>query len=139
MKTSFALASLLFVAGSALALPTDPHPPTTPTYPPGGGNGGGGNGGGGNGGGGNGGGGNGGGGNGGGSNNYIACTGLYSAPKCCATDVLGVADLDCAAPGAVLTSGPNFAAVCATKGQRARCCVIPVLGQAVLCRTPNNL
>lgn len=29
---------------------------------------------------------------------YTPCdTGLYSSPECCATDVLGVADLDCAA------------------------------------------
>lgn len=28
---------------------------------------------------------------------YSACSGLYGTPQCCATDVLGVADLDCAA------------------------------------------
>lgn len=27
---------------------------------------------------------------------YIPCSGLYSNAQCCATDVLGVADLDCA-------------------------------------------
>lgn len=27
---------------------------------------------------------------------YTACTGLYGTAQCCATDVLGVADLDCA-------------------------------------------
>lgn len=28
---------------------------------------------------------------------YVACPdGLYSSPQCCATDVLGLADLDCA-------------------------------------------
>jgi hypothetical protein len=26
---------------------------------------------------------------------YIPCSGLYSTAQCCATDVLGVADLDC--------------------------------------------
>ena len=27
---------------------------------------------------------------------YVACSGLYGTSQCCATDVLGVADLDCA-------------------------------------------
>lgn len=27
---------------------------------------------------------------------YDACSGLYDTLECCATDVLGVADLDCA-------------------------------------------
>lgn len=27
---------------------------------------------------------------------YTPCTGLYGTSQCCATDVLGVADLDCA-------------------------------------------
>ena len=26
---------------------------------------------------------------------YVPCTGLYGTAQCCATDVLGVADLDC--------------------------------------------
>jgi hypothetical protein len=26
---------------------------------------------------------------------YIPCSGLYGTSQCCATDVLGVADLDC--------------------------------------------
>ena len=37
------------------------------------------------------------GGGGGGGSPYVACSpGLYSTAQCCATDVLGVADLDCA-------------------------------------------
>ncbi|KAI1269399.1 hydrophobin [Xylariaceae sp. FL1019] len=70
---------------------------------------------------------------------YDACSGLYDTLQCCATDVLGVADLDCAGPGAVPTSAANFASICAAKGQRARCCVLPVLGQDVLCQTPLGL
>ena len=27
---------------------------------------------------------------------YQACSGLYGTAQCCATDVLGIADLDCA-------------------------------------------
>ncbi|KAI0966877.1 Cerato-ulmin hydrophobin family [Xylaria arbuscula] len=67
---------------------------------------------------------------------YTACSGLYGTAQCCATDVLGVADLDCANPPSVPTSADNFSAVCSAIGQRARCCVLPVLGQDVLCQTP---
>ncbi|KAI0140463.1 fungal hydrophobin [Xylariaceae sp. FL1272] len=70
---------------------------------------------------------------------YDACSGLYDTLQCCSTDVGGVADLDCDSPGAVPTSPADFAAICATGGQRARCCVIPILGQSVLCETPLGL
>ena len=36
------------------------------------------------------------GGGGGGGGSYDPCSGLYDSAQCCATDVLGVADLDCA-------------------------------------------
>ncbi|KAI1269092.1 Cerato-ulmin hydrophobin family [Xylariaceae sp. FL1019] len=70
------------------------------------------------------------------SRQYVACSGLYNTAQCCATDVLGVADLDCANPSSVPTDAANFEATCAAGGQRARCCVLPVLGQDVLCQTP---
>ncbi|KAI0398496.1 Cerato-ulmin hydrophobin family [Xylariaceae sp. FL0594] len=70
---------------------------------------------------------------------YTACTGIYGTSQCCATDVLGVADLDCANPPTVPASADDFAAVCAAGGQRARCCVLPVLGQDVLCQTPAGV
>ncbi|KAI0456104.1 fungal hydrophobin [Xylaria acuta] len=70
---------------------------------------------------------------------YDACSGLYDSLQCCATDVLGVADLDCAGPGAVPSSAADFQKICATGGQRARCCVLPVLGQDILCQTPLGL
>ncbi|KAK1720378.1 hypothetical protein CaCOL14_004730 [Colletotrichum acutatum] len=73
---------------------------------------------------------------GGGSAPYDACSGLYDSLQCCATDVLGVANLDCASPTTVPTSASDFRSICANRGQRARCCVLPVLGQAVLCQTP---
>ncbi|EHA51087.1 hypothetical protein MCOR27_009633 [Pyricularia oryzae] len=107
-------------AGIAMAMPTDPPkngggggstPPTTPpTTPPGGG-----------------------------SGDYDACEGnglLYSSAQCCATDVLGVADLDCAVPPSLPTSASGFTDICAALGQRARCCVLPLAGQAVLCQAP---
>jgi len=70
---------------------------------------------------------------------YVACSGLYGTAQCCATDVLGVADLDCANPLSVPTSAGDFTAVCSAIGQRARCCVLPVLGQDLLCNTPAGV
>ncbi|KAI1214264.1 Cerato-ulmin hydrophobin family [Annulohypoxylon truncatum] len=67
---------------------------------------------------------------------YTPCSGLYGTAQCCATDVLGVADLDCANPPAVPTDASNFSSECAAIGQRARCCVLPILEQGVLCQTP---
>ncbi|KAI1304832.1 Cerato-ulmin hydrophobin family [Xylaria venustula] len=67
---------------------------------------------------------------------YVACTGAYGTAQCCATDVLGVADLDCANPPTVPTSADNFSAVCSAIGQRARCCILPILQQGILCETP---
>lgn len=79
---------------------------------------------------------------------YIPCSGLYGTSQCCATDVLGIADLDCAnrklppdsiqpetgdmalttvsAP-TVPTNATDFTAICADVGQRARCCAIPIV------------
>ncbi|KAJ8121295.1 hypothetical protein ONZ43_g2217 [Nemania bipapillata] len=71
---------------------------------------------------------------------YVACpSGLYSVPQCCATDVLGIADLNCHSPSSVPFSASNFRDICADGGQRARCCVIPILGQSLLCETPTGL
>ncbi|TGJ82323.1 hypothetical protein E0Z10_g6447 [Xylaria hypoxylon] len=68
---------------------------------------------------------------------YEACPeGLYSVPQCCATDILGVADLNCGATPAIASSAEEFRYICAAGGQRARCCVVPVAGQALLCDTP---
>ncbi|KAI1329933.1 hypothetical protein F5Y16DRAFT_396800 [Xylariaceae sp. FL0255] len=39
----------------------------------------------------------------------------------------------------VPTSAHNFEAICAAGGQRARCCVVPVADQAILCDTPVGL
>jgi hypothetical protein len=70
---------------------------------------------------------------------YVACSGFYGTSQCCATDVLGVADLDCANPPTIPTSADNFSAVCSAIGQRARCCVLPILGQDILCQTPAGV
>ncbi|KAI0405950.1 hydrophobin-like protein [Xylaria palmicola] len=72
---------------------------------------------------------------------YTACAGqgLFSVPQCCATDVLGVADLNCHSPSSNPFSVNNFRDICANGGQRARCCAVPILGQALLCVTPTGL
>ncbi|KAK2001031.1 hypothetical protein LX36DRAFT_653757 [Colletotrichum falcatum] len=70
---------------------------------------------------------------------YDPCSGLYDTPLCCATDVLGLANLDCHPPSAVPNSANNFKEVCASGGQRARCCVLPVIGLGVLCQTPAGV
>ncbi|KAK3323064.1 fungal hydrophobin [Apodospora peruviana] len=70
---------------------------------------------------------------------YVPCSGLYGTAQCCATDVLGVADLDCGNPSAAPTTADNFSAVCAAIGQRARCCVLPLLDQGILCNTPAGV
>ncbi|KAK1957225.1 hypothetical protein LZ32DRAFT_524427 [Colletotrichum eremochloae] len=70
---------------------------------------------------------------------YVPCTGLYGSAQCCATDVLGVADLDCGVPPETPTGADNFSAVCSAIGQRARCCVLPILDQGILCNTPAGV
>ncbi|KAI1383001.1 fungal hydrophobin [Hypoxylon trugodes] len=70
---------------------------------------------------------------------YTPCSGLYGTAQCCATDVLGVADLDCANPPSTPTDADNFSSVCSAIGQRARCCVLPILEQGVLCETPTGV
>ncbi|KJZ80060.1 hypothetical protein HIM_00774 [Hirsutella minnesotensis 3608] len=64
--------------------------------------------------------------------------GLYAVPQCCATDVLGLANLDCATPWRNPSSVSDFADICAEKGQRARCCAIPVAGLGILCTAPSS-
>ncbi|KAF9733427.1 hypothetical protein PMIN06_007548 [Paraphaeosphaeria minitans] len=63
------------------------------------------------------------------------CTG--GSPLCCATDVLNLADLDCATPTTTPTSTNQFIDICATAGQQAKCCILPILGQALFCSDVN--
>lgn len=64
------------------------------------------------------------------------CLGTYGNAQCCATDVLGVADLNCFNPPSTPTSAANFRDICAAQGQQAKCCALPVLGQALICEDP---
>ncbi|OHF01900.1 fungal hydrophobin [Colletotrichum orchidophilum] len=77
--------------------------------------------------------------NSGGTAPYSACSGLQSSLQCCATDILGLANLDCGPPPAVPTSAENFRDICAAITQRARCCVLPVLGQGLVCQVPTGV
>lgn len=70
---------------------------------------------------------------------YQPCTGLYGSAQCCATDVLGVADLDCGNPPSTPSNATDFSDVCSAIGQRARCCVLPILEQGILCNTPTGV
>ncbi|ETI23636.1 hypothetical protein G647_05438 [Cladophialophora carrionii CBS 160.54] len=66
------------------------------------------------------------------------CTGASSSAVCCATDVLGVADLDCAPPPTPPTSLEDFTNICAAIGQQARCCLLPILEQGLICANPGK-
>ncbi|TIA53281.1 hypothetical protein D6C83_04389 [Aureobasidium pullulans] len=57
------------------------------------------------------------------------CSGTYSNAQCCATDVLGLADLNCANPPTTPTSQEDFIDICATEGQQARCCALPIVSR----------
>ncbi|KAM4054342.1 fungal hydrophobin domain-containing protein [Hirsutella rhossiliensis] len=72
----------------------------------------------------------------GGSGPLCTVGGLFTVAQCCATDVLGLVDLDCQTPSKVPRGPSDFRDICADKGQRSRCCVLPVAGQAVLCTAP---
>lgn len=61
------------------------------------------------------------------------CPGTDSNAQCCATDVLGLADLNCANPPTQPTSTADFINICSAIGQQAKCCLLPVLGQALIC------
>ncbi|QPG98633.1 beta ketoadipyl CoA thiolase, th1 [Epichloe festucae Fl1] len=75
----------------------------------------------------------------GGGNNYKACpSGLYSNPQCCATNILGVAALDCGNPSRKPTSSGDFKSTCASDGKRPVCCVVPAAGQGVLCTSASG-
>ncbi|ORY16008.1 fungal hydrophobin-domain-containing protein [Clohesyomyces aquaticus] len=65
----------------------------------------------------------------------ILCT--SGQAQCCATDVLGLADLNCASPPTTPTSTNNFIDICSAIGQQAKCCAIPILGQALICSSVN--
>ncbi|KAJ4383642.1 hypothetical protein N0V86_001697 [Didymella sp. IMI 355093] len=58
-------------------------------------------------------------------------------PLCCATDVLNLANLDCQNPPTTPTGINNFIDICAAEGQQAKCCLLPILEQGLLCTDVN--
>ncbi|KAF2245003.1 hypothetical protein BU26DRAFT_434383 [Trematosphaeria pertusa] len=65
------------------------------------------------------------------------CSGATSTPQCCATDVLNLVVLDCATPPTTPTSINNFIDICSAEGQQAKCCLLPILGQDLICSDVN--
>ncbi|KAJ7642100.1 fungal hydrophobin-domain-containing protein [Roridomyces roridus] len=68
---------------------------------------------------------------------FNPCAGLTGVPQCCALGLLGVAALDCAAPNPAPTNAASFTANCAAVGKQTACCVLPVLGQGILCASSS--
>ncbi|OAQ97577.1 hypothetical protein LLEC1_01213 [Akanthomyces lecanii] len=66
--------------------------------------------------------------------NGVCQGGLYSNPQCCNPDVLGVACLDGKVPSEQPRDANHFRQICGSKGKAAKCCVLPVLKQDVLCK-----
>ncbi|TGO33822.1 hypothetical protein BHYA_0225g00050 [Botrytis hyacinthi] len=60
------------------------------------------------------------------------------SPQCCDVDVLGVADLDCEAPPDAYTDIASFNELCASLGKINMCCDLPILGQGIICTSPDN-
>ncbi|KAL9529502.1 Cryparin [Sphaerulina musiva] len=56
-------------------------------------------------------------------------------PLCCQADVDGVADVTCEAPSDS-SSVQAFKNSCASSGTTAKCCVLPLAGDALLCSSP---
>ncbi|KXT15205.1 hypothetical protein AC579_3926 [Pseudocercospora musae] len=67
------------------------------------------------------------------SGSVRVCNGGWT-PQCCATNVLGVAGVDCSAVPDTITSRTNFAKQCSDQGLSSSCCLIPVLGQGLVCQ-----
>ncbi|KAM0717108.1 hypothetical protein Q7P37_006960 [Cladosporium fusiforme] len=57
-------------------------------------------------------------------------------PQCCNLNVLDLASITCENPPAAADTVSEFEAVCAETGDAAQCCVLPILGQALLCSDP---
>ncbi|EPE32491.1 Hydrophobin II, HfbII [Glarea lozoyensis ATCC 20868] len=66
------------------------------------------------------------------------CSSAATNPLCCDVNVLGVADLNCQVPPTIPTSVPDFNDICASIGKINMCCILPILGQALLCTSPDS-
>ncbi|KAK5993763.1 Cryparin [Cladobotryum mycophilum] len=61
---------------------------------------------------------------------------LYGSPQCCATDVAGVADLDCETLPKTPDAGNTFNSICTARAKQPKCCSLPFLGLGLLCQDP---
>ncbi|KAM0741680.1 hypothetical protein ACQRIT_004537 [Beauveria bassiana] len=74
------------------------------------------------------------------TNNSPVCpNGLYSNPVCADVDVLQILCLNSVAPSEEPRDANHFREICSKIGKEARCAVLPVLGQAVLCNKPAGV
>ncbi|KAL7916217.1 hydrophobin [Trichoderma velutinum] len=62
----------------------------------------------------------------------------HTIPLCCATNVLGVATLDCSTPTVPLPNVGTFQSHCASKGKQPVCCTLPAAGLGLLCEKPTG-
>ncbi|PVH71663.1 hypothetical protein DL98DRAFT_596731 [Cadophora sp. DSE1049] len=61
------------------------------------------------------------------------CGSALDTPQCCDVSVGGLANLNCASPTSDPESVSDFQAECNAQGQAAYCCVLPILGDALVC------
>ncbi|KAG4426024.1 hypothetical protein IFR04_000968 [Cadophora malorum] len=61
------------------------------------------------------------------------CGSALDTPQCCDVSVGGLANLNCASPTSDPASVADFQAECNGQGQAAYCCVLPILGDALVC------
>ncbi|KAH6663654.1 fungal hydrophobin-domain-containing protein [Halenospora varia] len=61
------------------------------------------------------------------------CTSAIDTALCCELDVDGLLDVTCSPPSPRPASVEEFQATCAAAGKGAKCCTLPVLGEALLC------
>ncbi|CZS93981.1 related to magnaporin protein [Rhynchosporium agropyri] len=61
------------------------------------------------------------------------CGSALDTPQCCDVSVGGIADLKCATPSNNPQTVADFKKECTAQGQDASCCVLPMLGNALVC------
>ncbi|KAM0691758.1 hypothetical protein Q7P36_007958 [Cladosporium allicinum] len=66
--------------------------------------------------------------------NPALCAGRVA--QCCQLDVLDLAAISCENPPNAPQTLEEFDAACGETGVTAQCCVLPILGQALLCNSP---
>ncbi|KAG4442796.1 hypothetical protein IFR05_001742 [Cadophora sp. M221] len=61
------------------------------------------------------------------------CGSALDTPQCCDVSVGGLANLNCASPTSDPATVADFTAECNDAGQAPYCCVLPILGDALVC------